>query len=91
MLLKQKRDRCEILKFIALIDSIVIDFEGLHESFSPNRCDSVDANHGTQFTQSGINNSVTACAKQMQNLFFEFSNRPVSSVLWQEKVIQEVQ
>jgi hypothetical protein len=66
MLLK----KCEILKFIALMDNIVIDFEGLHESLSSNKCDSLDANHGTQFVQSGINISITACAKQMQNLFF---------------------
>jgi len=72
MLLKQKRDKCEILKFIALIDNIVIDFEGLHESLSSNKCDSQDANHFTQFIQSGINISITACARQMQNVFFFF-------------------
>ena len=91
-LFKQKRDKCEILKCIALMDSIVVDFEGLHESVSSNKCDSLDANRGTQFMQSGINISITACAKQMQNLFFFFSpNSSVASVLWQEEAIQEMQ
>jgi len=74
------------------MDSIVINFEGLHGFLSSNKCDSLDANHGTQFIQSGINISITTCVKQMQNFFFfKFSNSSVASVLWQEEALQDMQ
>jgi hypothetical protein len=53
----------ETVKCIALLHSIIIDVEGLHNS-SSNDCGSLDANDGTQFKKSRIHNSVTASAKQ---------------------------
>ena len=61
----------DILKFIALLHNIVIDFEDLRD-FSSNDCGSLDANGGTQFKKYGMRNSLTASAKQTRDLFGGF-------------------
>jgi hypothetical protein len=53
----------EIVKYIALLHSIIIDVEGLHD-FSSFDCGNLDEDDGTQFKKCGMRNSVTASAKQ---------------------------
>jgi len=69
----------EIVKFIALLHNIIIDVQGLHD-FSSLNCGSLDANGGTQFKKCRMHNSVTASAKQTQDLFCEFFHSPVGFV-----------
>ena len=73
----------QIVKCIALLHSIIMDVEGLHDS-SSNDCGSLDANDGTQFKKSRLHNSVTASGKQTRKLFCEFFNIPSGSVACQE-------
>ena len=78
----------EIVKCIAVLHSIVLDAEALHD-FSSDDCDSLDAYGGTQLKKCRMHNSVTASAKQTRDLFCEFFHSPAGSVPWQERKLLE--
>ena len=78
------------MKCIALLHSIIIDVEGLHDS-SSNDCHSLDANGGTQLKKSRMHNSVTASAKQTRDIFCGFFHSPAGSVPWEIEALGDVQ
>jgi hypothetical protein len=53
----------EIVKWIVLLQVIVIHIEGFHQPSLPTESGSLDADHGTEFKQSRISNCVLASAK----------------------------
>jgi hypothetical protein len=79
----------EIVKCVALLHSIIIGVEGLHD-VSSNDCGCLDANGGTQLKKSRRNNSVSASAKQTRDIFCEFFHSPSGSVPWQVEATDAV-